>query len=284
MPQHLATAWGRRRERNSRNIRWRSWEMALGRGKRVRPKAIWDGKSARRGSDGLQGREQGAPMVQGRPGGVGEAERLGGTWGPAACTQCVSAFQERLGPGSKGERGVSERAPRLPFPATPTWIQVKPGRRCSPRVADGVGCSACCQGFGPENIWAPAARADHLQAGSWLGRWPHGLCPPSVAHTDFTPSLGVTGLHGEGRCSQQPLGSTGGLSSQDCLVPPHLRQKPWVFPAHPGLPGRPGEEAVPCSLPKPCVPKAEKAPWALPMVRPLQCPRGAECGTQLMGI
>lgn len=129
-------------------------------------------------------------MVQGRLGGLGEAESLGGTWGPAVCTQCVSAFQERLGPGNKGEMGVSERAPLRPFPDTPTLIQVKPG-------------GGVLQGWRrlwPQRTSGPQLpEPDHPQACSWWGAGGPAACvrPGWPAQISLLPS-GSQGLMGKG--------------------------------------------------------------------------------------
>lgn len=139
------------------------------------------------------------------------------------------------------------------------------------------------EALAPENIWAPAARAGPPLGLQLVGRrWPSGLCPPRVAYTNFTPSLGVTGPHGEGRCSQQPLGNTGGLLSQHWCPLASARNTGCYLPTL-GSQGGLARKLCPAPFPSPVSPKQGQHRGHWPWSGFFNTLRGTKCGTQLMG-
>ena len=70
------------------------------------------------------------------------------------------------------------------------------------------------------------------------------LCP-TAAHTNLTPALGVTELHGGGWHLQPPLGTQVVPSSQTAWCPPYLCQKCWSVTCLPWVPRQawPGSHA-----------------------------------------
>lgn len=219
------------------------------------------------------------PVMQGRPGGVGEVATSRKGWGPS----CLHSAQPHL-PGkdeawSDGEMGVSVRAPLLPLPHV---IQVKPpGRRWSPRMAGGSE---------PQPLW-PGEQVGS-RCWSWTaprpaagggGRWPSRLWP-TVAHVNLTPALGVTELHGGGWCLQPPLRTQEVPSSKTAWCPPYLCRKCWSVPCPPRAPRQAWQEAAPSPLPEPCVPRAENAsPYSLAVVIASSGPAGGRAGDTAQG-
>lgn len=131
--------------------------MALGRGKRVGPKAIRTGSQRDVGVMAWGAGSRGRPWFRDAWEAL-ERRSLGGTRGPAVCTQCVSVFQERLGPGNRGEMGVSERPLRsLPLPL-PCRFRSNPGGGVLQGWRMEWAPAPAVRGFGPREHLGPSCQ------------------------------------------------------------------------------------------------------------------------------
>ena len=112
---------------------------------------------------------------------------------------------------------------------------------------------------GLESVWAPAAGAGPPQAGSGVGAGGSDACVPQRPTQISLLPLGSQSFMEEGGICSHLSGHRWSLVPRLPGAHPTSARNAGVLPAYPGFPGRPGQEAMPGALPKPCVPKAEKA-------------------------